>query len=458
MFENGQRNFTHSFDAFGKLSSWKFYGNGSASFSTKFLKSNFYKDSLSSNDIAPYLMFESVQPPFNEFQKMEALVRGIDNMNVNVYRFFNKKDKTFEYVALNDFWKIYQITHDSLDTISSITTVLPHPGHSGGFAFLSFLSSAHPLPEYGTTNHFTFVSSVSLIPDMKSKISLVRIKSATDREEVVQWPVKRVPYMHSFSVTENFVIIFAAPFFVNVFNMVKYAAPIKGLDWMPDEPTTVYVINLKTKNVVTIETDNIFTMHHINAFENNDEIIVDISSYPSPDFVKNLELSTLRDPVKRNSFDAHAQLRRYLINVKKRTVIYKPVTVTPTVPFANYLDLPTINERYRYKDYCFVYGNVLKIDNVTLCRMAIVKKDMCSDNGDKFWHIPHHYPAEAWFVPKPGATSEDDGHLLVPILDGEHKQSYLAVIDAVTMETINKAILPTIVPFNLHGRFFEDII
>jgi hypothetical protein len=53
-----------SFDAFGKLSSWKFYGNGSASFTTKYLQSDFYRKSVDKNDIVPYLMFESVNPPF----------------------------------------------------------------------------------------------------------------------------------------------------------------------------------------------------------------------------------------------------------------------------------------------------------------------------------------------------------------------------------------------------------
>jgi carotenoid cleavage dioxygenase-like enzyme len=77
-FELGLHNFTHSFDAFGKLSSWKFYGNGSASFTTKYLQSDFYRKSVDKNDIVPYLMFESVNPPFDEFKKMEALVRGID--------------------------------------------------------------------------------------------------------------------------------------------------------------------------------------------------------------------------------------------------------------------------------------------------------------------------------------------------------------------------------------------
>jgi carotenoid cleavage dioxygenase-like enzyme len=104
--------------------------------------------------------------------------------------------------------------------------------------------------------------------------------------------------------------------------MVRYAAPIKGLDWKENDPTIIYIVNIKTGNVTTLKTDNIFTMHHINAFEKGKEIIVDISSYPNPNFVKNLEVNILRDPIKRNSFDAHAYVRTKsrIINFHYRTV------------------------------------------------------------------------------------------------------------------------------------------
>jgi hypothetical protein len=68
---------------------------------------------------------------------MEALVRGIDNMNVNIYRFFNQKADIYEYVVLSDFWKIYQVNPHGLETIKSVTAELPHKGQSGMFAFLS---------------------------------------------------------------------------------------------------------------------------------------------------------------------------------------------------------------------------------------------------------------------------------------------------------------------------------
>ena len=458
-FEMGPRNFTHSFDAFGKISSWKFIGNGSAYFSTKFIQSEFYQTSRQQNTIAPWLMFESVKPPFNEIEKLHALIRGIDNMNVNVVKFKDIESKSDSFVALNDFWKIYEIDPGTLQTVRSITATVPRGGKTGSFSFLSFLSSAHPLPEHGTNNHISFVSSVSLIPGIKSKITAVRILSPEKRESIAQWEVEKVPYMHSFSVTENYVIFFASPFYVNVMKMVRYAEPFNCLDWYDNEPTTVFVVEIRTGEVYTLKTDNVFTMHHINAYESGKhKIVLDISAYSSPDFVKALQMKILTDSVKRNQFDAHALLKRYHIDIDRQTISMALFPVMTSVPLANTLDMPTINENYRYRKYCYIYGIVLKSDNVNLSHISLVKKDTCTNSGDKSWFVKHHYPVEAWFVAHPGGREEDDGYLLVPILNGEKKKSYLTIIDARTMKTVNTAELPTVVPFNLHGRFFENVV
>ena len=405
-------------------------------------------------------MFEGVSPKFNEIQKLEALARGIDNMNVNVYSLYNSNEQRIHYVALNDFWKVYEINPNNLTTLGHVTAPVPKGHASGSFAFLSFLSSAHPLPEVNTTNHFTFVSSVSIIPGVKSKISLVRIMNVNKRNLVAQWDVEKVPYMHSFSVTPNYVIFFASPFYVNVEKMIRFAEPIDSLDWSGEETTTVYVVNINTGGVTTIKTDNVFTMHHVNAFESGGgKIIVDISSYPSPEFVKNLKIEILRDPVKRNQFDAHALLKRYTIDMEAKTMLMNTFEASKSVPFAGYIDMPTINEKYRFQHYCKVYGIVLKKDNITLSKISIAKKDLCGNiEEDAEWFEEGHYPVEAWFVATPGGKGEDDGYLLVPVLDGYKNKTYLAILNAQSMKIVNKAYLPTIVPFSLHGRFFEEVV
>lgn len=425
------------------------------------LQSEFYQKSQKENDIAPFLMFEGVTPAFNEIQKLEALSRGLDNLNVNVFTFYNEVMKAMDFVVLSDFWKVYQINPSNLSTIGSVTADVPEGNSStGSLAFLSFLSSAHPLPEYGTTNRFTFLSSVSLVPWIKSTISLIRINSTKKRQLVARWKVEKVPYMHSFSVTKHYVVIFASPFYVNTIKMVKTAEPFTSLDWFPDEKTNIYVVKIATGEVTSLQVDNMFCMHFVNAFENPDgKIVVDASTYPNPDFVGSLQMDILMDPVRRNSFDTHALLRRYVIDVDNQAVEVSKFESSVSVPFSIYLDMPVINELYRYRTYCYVYGLVLKTDDVNLSHIALVKKNVCGDpQKDKYWQVEDHYPVEPWFVAFPKADAEDDGYLMVPVIDGHKGMSYLAILDARDMRLVNKAYLPTVVPYNLHGRFFPDVL
>ncbi|XP_046566151.1 beta,beta-carotene 15,15'-dioxygenase-like [Haliotis rubra] len=460
LFSNGPRSFKHSFDAFAKLASWRFTGNNSAFFSTKFLRSHFYEDSMRDETIAPYLLFEGVKPEFSQLEKVQTLVRGIDNMNVNIYAYTDEDRNLTQYVALSDFWKYYVFYPRDLSTGGAVTAEVSSSssGSFGMLAFLNLLSSAHPLPEPGTKHHVTFLSSVGILPWTSSAINLIRIVSPTKRETIARWNVDRVPYMHSFSVTERYAILFASPFYVNIKKMVFKAEPFECLDWYPDQPTTVYVVELKTGKVITMTTHNVFAMHHINAFETSDtDIVLDVSAYSSPDFVKNLEMKVLTDPVKRNQFDSAAHIQRYHISLATKTVRVETFKGPKSAPFTPNIDMPTINEQYRAHQYCYVYGIVLKKDNVTLSKIALVKKDLCKQNGDKVWYLPYHYPSEAWFVPTPHGKEEDDGVLMLPILDGVRRKSYLAILDARTMEVTNRADLPTVVPFSLHGRFFPEI-
>ncbi|XP_076439752.1 retinoid isomerohydrolase-like [Babylonia areolata] len=464
LFENGDRTFLHAFDGFAKLSSWSFYGNGTATFSTRFLGSSFYNDSMASGTISPYLLFEGPTPPFDLLERLQALLRGLDNMNVNVYSFPGDDRGEQDYVALSDYWKAYRFSPLDLSTGRSVTGVVEGRGEGkvgevvSGASFLDLLSSAHPLPEPGTGHHLTFLSSVSVLPFVRDRLQLVRIRSTTEREVVAAWPVDRVPYMHSFSVTASHALLLAHPFYVSVSCMVYEATPFNCLEWSQHSPSALYVVELRTGKVVELSMENVFTMHHINAYDAGPgRIVMDISAYPDPSFVGSLRLSTLRDPVARNAFPAHAHLQRYHVDLVRGTVTR--VHLTPPSPaFISYLDMPTLNERFRSRRYCFVYGLVLKTDNETLSHIAIVKRDVCGKGGDRFWLVPHHYPVEPVFVPHPQGVEEDEGVVLVPMIDGPSGRSYMAVLDARDLRVVSRAVLPTLVPYSLHGRFFQHVV
>ncbi|XP_052090779.1 retinoid isomerohydrolase-like [Mytilus californianus] len=298
-YEMGQRSFTNAFDGFGKLHSFTFYSNGTVSMSARFLQTEYYKQSLATNTIAPYFQFGKLVPPYNEMEKIESLKNQMENLNVNVYRIRDSK------------------------------------------------------------------TGVSIVPYIKSIITLYRMTSVGDREEIVPWDIEAQTYMHSFSVTKNYVIFIGQPVSIDIMKVAEY--------------------------------DLITTSVSAESFK----------------------------PSKNNSF-------------------------------ANNLDMPTINENFRHVKYCYAYGLVLKADNKNFNKWALVKKDVCRVDGDLSWVIDNHYPSEAWFEPTPNSSREDDGVLMTHVFDGIKKESYLVLINATTMETMNKAILPTTMPFSFHGRFFQD--
>ncbi|CAG2221024.1 BCDO1 [Mytilus edulis] len=198
-YEMGQRSFTNVFDGFGKLHSFTFYGNGTVSMSARFLQTEYYKQSLATNTIAPYFQFGKLVPPYNEIEKMESLKNNMENLNVNVYRIRNSKTGQYEYMSVNDVWNVYQIEKDTLQTVNLIAP----PMKSSSHVYIPGFSSAHPIKEFGKETYFTYQMSVSIVPYMKSIITLYRMTSVGDREEIVTWDIEAQTYMHSFSVTKT---------------------------------------------------------------------------------------------------------------------------------------------------------------------------------------------------------------------------------------------------------------
>ena len=61
------------------------------------------------------------------------------------------------------------------------------------------------------------------------------------------------------------------------------------------------------------------------------------------------------------------------------------------------------------------------------------------------------------FIPRPGATEEDDGVVMVIVLDGTTELSYLMLLDGQTFETIAEARMDTHIPMSIHGTWVDEI-
>ncbi|GAB1605602.1 beta-carotene 15,15' [Argonauta hians] len=456
-FENGKRHFLHMFDAFAKLSSWKMSGTKEALFTTKFIKSFSYNQSIATNDIAPYLTFIGVEPPFSRLRQFQSLINGLDNMNVNIYSYKKAGNPDGSgCFALSDYWKMYEFNCTTLQTMSAFEAPIPHKSSLG---FLNLISTAHPLPEHGTNNSLLFLSSLSLIPWEKSTVKLIRIRTAEKRELIASIPVDRIPYMHSFSTTENYAILFHHPMYLNMFKFMKAMHPFDGMDWYGDKPIDVKIVNLKTGEIISMTTENSFVMHHGNAYEDgNGNIVIDAVGYDDPLFVKSMLIENFINPDKRKKIPFTAQMRRYVLNIKNKTSKVHTFKTAANETFLTRFDFPTINHHYRSKPYCFVYGVALRAIDNKLTTIVLTKKDVCEKGRDKYYYIPGVYVSEAVFVAAPDAKEEDDGVLVFPAAEESTKKHYLYVLDAKDLSMISKAALPTTIPYTLHGHFMHETL
>ena len=74
------------------------------------------------------------------------------------------------------------------------------------------------------------------------------------------------------------------------------------------------------------------------------------------------------------------------------------------------------------------------------------------------WSREDHWPHEPTFVPRPGATDEEDGVVLSVVLgsdkDEAYGSSYLVGLDGRTFQPLFEAKVPLRVPYASHGNWY----
>ena len=88
---------------------------------------------------------------------------------------------------------------------------------------------------------------------------------------------------------------------------------------------------------------------------------------------------------------------------------------------------------------------------------ALIKNDLSSMTAKSHSFGEDHYVNEPIFVPAPGATTEDEGVLLVLLYNGHARSSSLIVLDSQRFGEKEAEIaefpLPAALPFTFHGFF-----
>lgn len=428
-FEAGNQKLRHWFDGFAMLHKFSF-GAGRVSYSNRFIEGWSYRQARAKGRLVSR---EFDTDPANSFLNRVAAwlhPRTTDNTNVNITQFDHA------LVALTETTNLLQIDPNTLKT-------------TGPFIFQDEISgqitTAHPHFDFKRQAAYNLVINLSRV----STYQIYQLPTGTRaRTLVAALPANEPAYFHSFALTENYIILTEAPFVVNPLRLKFGGQPyIENYRWKPEKGTRFVVISKLDGTIKDpYYTPAFFTFHHINAFEQGQDIIIDIAAYEDASIIEELRLDRLTSSGDRVL--PFCEVRRYRITGSEPQVDYEPLS-----EYA--LDLPRLNYRaFNSQDYNYIYGVSSGKRGENRFWDQLIKLDI-SQRTNKTWSEPACFPGEPVFVAAPEAVGEDDGVLLSVVLDSRKGASFLLILDAKSFSELGRAEIPHHVPFGFHGYYYN---
>lgn len=265
---------------------------------------------------------------------------------------------------------------------------------------------------------------------------------------LVEIPVERPAYMHSFGMSAKSLVLVEGPLVVDPLLMMLVNAPfIQNFRWRPERGTLVRAFDKETgaeRGVWRLPA--LFSFHHVNAFEAERALVVDLVAYDDARVIDELYLDRLRR-------EAPPTIAGRLVRLTLPTDGGEPdVRVLSDTP----IELPRIDyERRAGEPYRIVWGASASAPGAFLDTLARIDLSEEKSGNARLWHEPGTYPGEPVFVPRPGGRGEDDGVLLSVVLDTRTRRSFLLVLDAARMTEIARAETPEAITLGFHGTFLH---
>jgi beta-carotene 15,15'-monooxygenase len=431
-FEAGDGTVDHWFDGLAMLHRFGVDGAaGRVHYRNRFLRSDAYWRAQTGE---PAGGFATGETTLRERVAGALLGTTYDNANVVVERVGDR------YLALTESPRWVAVDPRTLATLGAVEhdgptvgqTTCAHFGRVGGGPPVTFDV------EFGRTTQY----HVYDLPD------------ATTRRPIARLTVDRPAYMHSFALTPSYVVLTEFPFTVDPIEFLRPGRQgpfVEAFEWDPARGTRLLIVDRASGDLVASpRTDATFGFHHVNAYEDDGDVVFDLETVPDAESVAALSLAALRA----GTLDAFAgRIDRYRIGdpagpggtTVERTRLYPGGTALPTVSPARR------GQRHRY-----VYAQSTD-QPVREWPTGVMKIDVETGDVTEFtvdgWQF-----SEPVFVPRPPPRSaEDDGVVVTVALDNAARRSVFVVIDGQTFEERARAPLPHAVPFDFHGRWFPEL-
>jgi carotenoid cleavage dioxygenase len=246
--------------------------------------------------------------------------------------------------------------------------------------------------------------------------------------------------MHSFSLTENYVVLYDLPV---TFDHKAISAGRAGsanvfpYRWNPDYQARVGVLPRASDagGVRWFEIEPCYLFHTMNAYDENRRIVVHVVRHPK------MFASEIPGP-----HEEAPTLDCWTIDLKAGKVVEDRLDDRAQ-------EFPRVDERLtgRRHRYGYSIGGKLQIgDNVLYRHDFDARRQQTRSFG------PGKSLSEFVFVPSQDDAPEDHGILMGYVYDGGRDASDLVLVDAATLDTVASVHLPVRVPNGFHGNWIPD--
>ncbi len=181
------------------------------------------------------------------------------NANVNVTRLGER------FLALTETPMAVEFDPRTLSTLGVIRFEDPMADN---------LTTAHP---HHDANRGSLIN-VTLELGPRSTFRLTELlPGATRRQVLGAFPVERPSYLHSFGMAENWFILTLGALVVDPRKLLLRRRPfIENYRYEPERGTTWALYDRRTSRFQSLQSEALFTFHHVNAFEQGSDLVVDL--------------------------------------------------------------------------------------------------------------------------------------------------------------------------------------
>ncbi len=429
----------HPFDGDGMITSMQF-SNGEVIFSNRFVRTKAWEEEEKAGKFLYRGVFGTKKSGLKISNACDLRLKNIANTNV-----IKLGD---ELLALWEAASPYSLDPETLITkgLSTVNGVLKDKE-----AF-----SAHPRFDPGHHKEPRMVN-FGVTTGPKSTIRLMEFsvegnnsgQLISDRKDIFPG----FSFLHDFAITPNWAI-----FLQNAieFNPIPYILGLKGaaqcLRSNPNGKAKFLLIPRDSglfpkQSPRIIDAPNGFVFHHLNAFEEENELTIDSIFYqdfpsisPNDDFRK-IDFNQLPEGI----------LKRCKINLLNNK-IEQEILSNQCCEFA------MVNPSFQgfSAKYSWMATASKAIGNAPL--QAIKKLNLVNRKAFYWNAAPRGFVSEPIMIPDEYSQNEDDGWVLILLWDGATQSSQLVILDAKNLKHQATLELPIKIPHGLHGTWVRNKI